>query len=63
MLSLPWLPLSGFNWVGLIATVVVVAILWFIVRTVLKLTLKLFAIGCLGLLILSGIAFVMLYGK
>jgi hypothetical protein len=63
MLFAPVLAGGGFNWVGLIVTVVVLAILWLVVRTVLKITMKIFAVGCLGLLILSGIAFVMLYGK
>jgi hypothetical protein len=64
MLFMPALaPQAGFNWVGLIVTVVVVAIIWVIIRTILKITLKLFAMGCLGLLILSGIAFVVLNYK
>ena len=63
MLWMPGLAEGGFNWVGLITTIVVVAVIWFIVRAVLKITLKIFAIGCMGLLILSGIAFVLLYAK
>ncbi len=63
MLLMPALAQGGFNWLGLVVTVVVLAVVWLVIRTVLKITLKLFAIGCLGILILSGIAFVLLYGK
>jgi hypothetical protein len=54
---------GGFNWLGLAVTLVVLAIVWVVIRTILKITLKLFAIGCLGLLILSGLAFVALNVK
>jgi hypothetical protein len=63
MLFMPGLAAGGFNWLGLVVTLVVLAVVWLVVRTILKITLKIFAIGCLGILILSGIAFVMLYGK
>ena len=63
MLSMLALAQSGFNWLGLVVTLVVLAVVWVVVRTLLKITLKIFAIGCLGMLILSGIAFVLLYGK
>ena len=63
MLFMPALAQSGFNWIGLLVTLAVLAILWGVVRTILKITLRLFAVGCLGLLVLSGIAFVLLYGK
>ena len=62
MFFLPALAQGGFNWLGLLVTLVVLAILWGVVRTVLKITLRIFAIGCLGILILSGIAFVLYYG-
>ena len=63
MLFMPALAASGFNWPGLIITLVVLAILWVVVRALLKITLKIFAIGCLGILILSGIAFVLFYAR
>ena len=55
MLFMPSLAQGGINWFGLAVTVVIVAILWVIVRFLLKITLKIFAIGCLGLLILTGV--------
>ncbi len=63
MLFMPALAQGGFNWLGLVVTVVVLAVVWLVIRTVLKITLKIFAVGCLGLLTLSGIAFVLLYGR
>jgi hypothetical protein len=63
MLYMPALAQSGFNWQGLVVTLVVLAILWLVIRVILKITMKIFAIGCLGLLILSGIAFALYYGK
>jgi len=63
MLFMPALAAGSFNWQGLLITLVVLAIVWIVIRAILKITLKIFAIGCLGLLILSGIAFVLLYGK
>ena len=59
MLFMPALAQGGFNWFGLAVTVVIVAILWVIVRALLKITLKIFAFGCLGLLILTGIVFLL----
>ncbi len=63
MLFMPALAQGGFNWLGLVVTLVVLAVVWLVIRTVLKITLRIFAIGCLGLLILSGVAFVLLYGR
>jgi hypothetical protein len=63
MLFMPALAEGGFSWVGLVVTLVVLAIIWVVIRTILKITLKIFAIGCLGILILSGLAFLLLYGK
>jgi len=63
MLFMPALAQGGFNWLGLVVTLVVLAVVWLVIRTILKITMKIFAIGCLGILILSGIAFVLLYGK
>lgn len=58
-------PAEGFPvelwWV--VGGAVVLALLWTLLRFVLKLTMKVFAIGCLGVLIVAGVAFVMLYGK
>ncbi len=56
---MPALAQGGINWFGLAVTVVIVAILWVIVRALLKITLKIFAIGCLALLILTGLVFVL----
>ncbi len=63
MVFMPALAQGSFNWLGLVVAVVVLAVVWLVIRTILKITLKIFAIGCLGLLILSGIAFVLLYGR
>jgi len=61
MLLAPYLAESGFNWTGLILTLIGVAVGWTILRFVLRLTLKIFAIGCLGLLILVGGVFTYFY--
>jgi len=63
MLFMPALAQGSFNWLGLVVTLVVLAVVWLVIRTILKITMKIFAIGCMGILILSGIAFVLLYGK
>ncbi len=63
MLFMPALAQGSFNWLGLVVTLVVLAVVWLVIRTILKITMKIFAIGCLGLLILSGVAFVLLYGR
>ena len=59
MLFMPAMAQGGINWFGLAVTVVIVVILWVIVRFLLKITLKIFAIGCLGLLILTGVIFLL----
>jgi len=59
MLFMPPLANITFSWAGLGIAVVVLALLWIVVRAVLKLTLRLFAIGCLGILVLAGIAYVL----
>ncbi len=59
MLFMPGLAEGSINWFGLAVTVVIVAILWVIVRFLLKITLKIFAIGCLGLLILTGVIYLL----
>jgi hypothetical protein len=61
MSLMPLMAGSSSNWLGIIIAVVALAVVWFVIRTVLKITMKIFAIGCLGLLILSGIAFVLVY--
>ncbi len=63
MLLAPVLAEGGFNWGGLALTLIVLALGWTILRFVLRLTLKMFALGGIGLLILVGLAFVLLYGK
>jgi hypothetical protein len=63
MLFMPALANISFSWAGLGIAALVLALLWIVVRLVLKITLRLFAIGCLGILILAGIAFVMVYWK
>ena len=63
MLFAPVLAEGGFNWTGLAIALVVLALGWTILRFVLRLTMKIFAVGCLGLLIVVGVAFVLLYGK
>jgi hypothetical protein len=52
---------AGFNWTGLAIALVVLALGWTILRFVLRLTMRLFALGCLGLLIVVGAAFVLVY--
>ena len=49
------------NWLGLALALVGLAVGWTILRFVLRLTLKIFAIGCLGLLLLTGGMFLWLY--
>ncbi len=61
MLPMPLLAGSTPSWMGVVIAVIALAVIWFVIRTVLKITMKIFAIGCLGLLVLSGIAFVLLY--
>jgi hypothetical protein len=63
MLLAPVLAEGGFNWAGLAIALVVLAIGWTILRYVLRLTMKIFALGSIALLVLVGIAFVLLYGK
>jgi hypothetical protein len=48
--------LSNIDWVSIGLTLVALAVIWFVVRTVLKLTLRIFACGCavLGGLALAG---------
>lgn len=63
MWFIPALASSGFNWMGVAVALVVLALVWFVVRTALKITLRIFAIGCVGILILTGIAFVLVHWK
>ena len=60
MLFAPVLAGGGFNWTGLVIALVVLAVGWTILRFVLRLTMRLFALGCVGLLFVVGIAFVLL---
>jgi hypothetical protein len=57
----PILAEGGFSWVGLGIALAALAIGWTILRFVLRLTMKIFAIGCLGLLVLVGAGFVLFY--
>ena len=50
-------------WLGLILTLIALAVGWTILRFVLRLTLKIFAVGCLGLLVVVGAMFVLLYNR
>ena len=52
---------AGFNWTGLVIALVVLALGWTILRFVLRLTMRLFALGCLGLLIVAAAGFVLVY--
>jgi hypothetical protein len=61
MLHMPLMAGGSSSWIGVVITVVALVVIWFVIRAVLKITLKIFALGCLGLLILSGIAFLLLY--
>ena len=61
MLFAPLLAENSFNWTGLILTLIGVAVGWTILRFVLRLTMKIFAIGCLGLLIFVGGVFTYFY--
>ncbi len=61
MLFLPLFADEPFNWTGLILSLIGLAVGWTVLRFVLRLTLKIFAIGCLGLLILVGGMFTYFY--
>jgi len=61
MLFAPIFAEGGINWMGLAIALVVLAIGWTILRTVLRLTMRIFAMGCIGLLIVVGIAYVLVY--
>ena len=63
MLFALFLAENSFNWWGLAITLIVLALGWTILRFVLRLTLRIFALGGIALLILVGLAFVLLYGK
>ncbi len=47
--------LANVNWVMIGIFLVVLVVGWTIVRTVLRLTTRVFALGCVGLLVLGGI--------
>jgi hypothetical protein len=55
--------LGEINWLGLGVTLAVLAVGWTILRFALRMTMRIFALGCLGLLIVVGVAFVLLYGQ
>jgi hypothetical protein len=53
--------LAQVNWVMLGVAVVVLVVGWTIVRTVLRLTMRVFALGCVGLLVLGGVLAALAY--
>jgi hypothetical protein len=53
--------LSHINWVLWGVVAVVLAIGWTILRIVLRLTMRMFAMGCVGLILLAGIVFAVAY--
>ncbi len=61
MLPAPSLAETPFNWPGLLLALLALAAGWTILRFVLRLTLRVFALGCLGLLAVVGVMFVLLY--
>jgi hypothetical protein len=50
--------LSHVNWVLLAVVGVALTVGWTILRMVLRLTMRMFAVGCVGLVILGAIVFV-----
>ena len=54
---------EGFDWGQLLIVLAALTAGWTILKTVLRLTMRAFAIGCTGLLVVVAIAFVALYGK
>ncbi len=54
---MPELPfdISQIDWVMVGVFLVVLVVGWTIVKTVLRLTMRVFALGCVGLLVLGGI--------
>jgi hypothetical protein len=53
--------LSHVNWVLLGVVGVVLLVGWTILRTVLRLTMRMFALGCVGLVILAAIVVAVAY--
>jgi hypothetical protein len=53
--------LSHVNWVMLAVVGIAVAIGWTILRIVLRLTMRMFALGCVGLLLLAGVVAAVAY--
>lgn len=53
--------LSHVNWVLLAVVGVVLAIGWTILRIVLRLTMRMFSMGCVGLIILAAIVVAVAY--
>jgi hypothetical protein len=53
--------LSHVNWTLWIVVGVALAIGWTILRMVLRLTMRMFAVGCVGLVILAAIVFAVAY--
>jgi hypothetical protein len=61
MWLIPVLAEGEFNWVGLGIALAALAVGWTILRFVLRLTMKFFAVGCLGLVMLLGAGFAYFY--
>jgi hypothetical protein len=49
--------IMGFDWVYAAGVLIALAVVWFVVRTIFKLTMRIFACGCavIGGLVLAGV--------
>jgi len=53
--------LGQLDWVLVGGAIVVLVVAWTILKTVLKLTMRVFSLGCVGLVILAGIMGALVY--
>lgn len=53
--------LGQLDWVMVGGVIVVLVVAWTILKTVLKMTMKVFSLGCVGLVILAGIMGALVY--
>jgi hypothetical protein len=53
--------LGQMDWVLVGGAIVVLVVAWTILKTVLKLTMRVFSLGCVGLVILAGIMGALVY--
>jgi hypothetical protein len=53
--------LGQLDWVMVGGAIVVLVVAWTILKTVLKMTMKVFSLGCVGLVILAGILGALVY--